>query len=98
MLCRSERLSNGALVIAGKSTTHPLVPANPDFVRADVRFSGWLIEPRGPKCCVVSYMLDTDFNSALPAWFLQMVTRKQPLIIDKIRQILVEPQLQVKKS
>jgi hypothetical protein len=58
------------------SVTHPAAPPSPNYSRATVRASGWLLKPiHGGAATAVTYVVSPDANG-FPSWVVNMVATK----------------------
>lgn len=88
-LCYSKRLANGSYVMVARSVDHDKCPPKQGFTRSDVFIAGWIIKPsnQSPNRSLVTYVLHCDLKEKLSKSVLTTVAKKQPLILETIRNM-----------
>jgi len=79
---------NGGYLIIQTSTTSPKVPKSGDYVRAEVPFSGFLIEGAGPNKSKVTLTSVLDFGAWIHEKFVEGETVRIGHRLTKIKQRL----------
>jgi len=87
-----------AYVVVGQSVTHKSCPEKPDYIRAEIFLSGWILRPyvrtvepnstSAPQETDATYVVHTDLKGMVPGWLKNLVMAKQPLLIDRVRKYL----------
>lgn len=65
------------------------IPVEPKYVRAELHSSGFVIVPfqgpEGQQWSEVTNIANVDLGGSIPSSIVNMVMKKQPLIVHKIR-------------
>lgn len=61
-------------MLISKSVEHRDYPPKKGFIRATSYLTGFVLRPRGPGSCILSYVTHCDPQGALPPWLVNKVT------------------------
>lgn len=64
----------GEAMLISKSVEHRDYPPKKGFIRATSYLTGFVLRPRGPGSCILSYVTHCDPQGALPPWLVNKVT------------------------
>ena len=82
-----KRLPDGTIIIAATSADRPDLPVAKGSVRGTIDASGWVIQPfPNSTSCMCTYISTVDLGG-LPSAVVNIVSRKQPLLIANVRKI-----------
>ncbi|OQR92750.1 hypothetical protein ACHHYP_03236 [Achlya hypogyna] len=79
LVVTAEERHGNTIVIGTKSTTHPAVPENPAFVRANTHVSGYIIRPRSAHECEVTLIVHMDLGGHMPAAVINLLSSSSPV-------------------
>eukprot|EP00475_Leptophrys_vorax_P010929 TRINITY_DN17475_c0_g1_i1.p1 TRINITY_DN17475_c0_g1~~TRINITY_DN17475_c0_g1_i1.p1 ORF type:complete len:871 (+),score=228.62 TRINITY_DN17475_c0_g1_i1:514-3126(+) len=83
-------LDDGTLIAGAVSAEHPDLPLIKSNVRADLRYGGMVATPVPTGGCTVRYIIHLDLCGSIPAFLIDMMSTKQPLIVAALRKALVD--------
>jgi len=83
-----RRLEDGTILSNHRSVVHPDCGDCKGFVRGDVFESGYYIKPNGNGGCTVVYVVQIDPKGWIPTAIVNMVAKKQPLVLAKMKDHL----------
>lgn len=82
---RVER--DGSVIVVAQGFEHETCPPVKGNVRGHVEIGGFQLQPLGPRRTHVTYMVQTDLGGSVPAFIVNSVTSKQPLLVKAIRDV-----------
>lgn len=100
MLLNKARLSDGTVILFGKSVRHAACPEKAKHVRAEILIGGWLIVPcdaDGKKVPLdqaththLTFVACTDLKGSIPSMVKTQLDRKQPALINAVKPLLAK--------
>jgi len=85
----AKTLPDGTFVQVSKSITHPGAPEDRNYVRGELRASGFILKPiDGGKAANVIYIVGVDPKGSVPKFVVNLVSTKQPMNINTIKDYL----------
>lgn len=91
MRVRRARLPNGDIMMSSYSTEHHEGPEHRQYIRGELIVGGFLFERIDDRSCRCSYLVCFDPKGWFPPFAVNLVAKKQPLVIDRLRTSLRDP-------
>lgn len=92
---RQERWADGSIFNYNCSVTHPKMPEEKNYIRAELTYCGVLVQPQptpeDPLRCRIVYTVVSDPKGSLPVSLVNAANIKQPCVIATIRKFLAKP-------
>jgi len=85
----NEFIDDGRIYSLGKSVVDPKHPEVKGKVRANLKMSGWLMEPLPDRVATkATYITEIELGGWIPGNVLKMVSSKLPLVVAAVRKYL----------
>lgn len=85
-------LQSGNIVMSSYSVEHADCPARSTHIRAELLVGAFMFQPLTKHTCRAYYLVSFDPLGSFPTFAVNLVSSKQPLLIDKLRKRLNDPE------
>lgn len=94
-MTHGKLLDDGRYIIVAKSIDHAKCPELPGFVRGELYFGGYILEPlpSNPYQTRAIFLGRVDLKGNIPSWIVKLASELAPLAIEGIRNVLKKEDL-----